>query len=263
MITKSPLNEKTLKEISKIKTIKIVFFLSFSGLNRKYEPGIDHDALRENFKMIKSFNFPLIHFWRPLISGINTDIESIRNMLSFVTNYADASVFIGLKLSPILNKLIYNDNIIKIPLNLLNTNGEWIDTEVIDNIYSEGKNNYSDYPLYRYTSCALSQVLKKPNYTATIYRKDICLPSNCPINQRNRCINSQRKPSDEKIKFLLNKLDKKKTMNYVLNNKELYLKGSLTQEEYCFLLHQLNYPIKIDLLVDLHMFLGDIHRENY
>jgi len=123
LITKAPLNDQILSRIRAIPNLKIVVFLSYSGLGPRLEPNFTDRRFRENFRAVKSHGFPIVHYWRPLIPD-NTSATQIRDMLSYVSTVADASVIVGLKLHPELNRVLALDGQLRIPDRLMNVHGE-------------------------------------------------------------------------------------------------------------------------------------------
>ena len=161
LITKAPLSDKVMRRIRSVDQLKVVFFLSYSGLGPRFEPGFSDEQLRRNFVLVRSHGFPLIHYWRPLLPENTTD-EAIREMLLFASANADASVFIGLKLHPELSRVITADGIVTLPERLQHEKGEWLQPEMVSKIYREARKVCPDFPLYRHASCALSQRSSTP-----------------------------------------------------------------------------------------------------
>jgi DNA repair photolyase len=259
LISKSLLTCETLDEIKRIKNNKIIFFISYSGLGEKYEPGFNEKRIKQSFEVIKSYNFPIIHFWRPLISRINTKRKSIRDILAFVSDVSDASVFTGMKLHPKLNLIMLEEHFIRIPKKIQKKSGEWLSMNIIQNIYKEAKNICPTYPLFRHTSCAIASVLGIPNHTATLYRPDICPISQCTKTQRNICQSAKVIPNRDRIADTLNRLGR--NINYEYRPNMLYFDDSIYQEEFAFILHQLNYPLKVKKLIQQNIYKGDIYKD--
>lgn len=257
LITKAPLNDKFLKRIKSLSNLRIVFFLSYSGLGTMFEPNFTDQQLRDNFQRVKTYNFPLVHYWRPLLLN-NTETPRIRDMLMFVSKVADASVIIGLKLHPELNRVLTEDGRISIPDNLINTHGEWLEEEAIERIYTEASRICPDYPVYRHTACALASVLSHPNHTATVYRKDICLPSHCPVNQRVICQKSQLIPDERQITHLLSKIGRNPSFQRLSDR--VIINDTVSQEEFSFLLHALNCPLEVHAIRFDNLYRGDIYK---
>jgi DNA repair photolyase len=258
LITKVPLNDDILTNLSKINGPQIVFFLSYSGLGTQFEPNFTDETFRHNFQLVKKYDFPLVHFWRPLLPQ-NTSLSQIRDMLNFVSSLADASVLIGLKIHPELSKVLIQGALISIPDEYMNSYGEWIETNTINTIYDEAKHICPDYPLYRHTSCALANVLSRPNHTATVFRKDICLPSHCPKLQRDICEHAKIIPNNEIISEALSKLGR--TEKFTRLPDKVVINAEITQEEFSFLLHELNCPIQVIAIRFENLYRGNIFIE--
>jgi len=256
LITKAPLNDQILSRIRAIPNLKILVFLSYSGLGPRFEPNFTDRRFRENFRVVKSHGFPIVHFWRPLMPN-NTSVTQIRDMLSYVSTVADASVIVGLKLHPELNRVLALDGRLRIPSRLMDVHGEWLEPEIIERIYSEASLLCPDYPLYHHTSCALARVLAQPNHTATIFRKDICPPSHCPKSQRAICEQSRGMPSVAEIVNALSALGRPAVFRSLPDRIEV--DDVVTQEEFSYLLHRLNYPLKVRAIRFENLYRGSIH----
>lgn len=255
LITKTPLKEEVLEKIQKLDRLKVLFYLSYSGLGKKFEPGFRDENFRANFIKVKQFGFPIIHYWRPLLPE-NTTKDAILRMLEFVSAVADASIICGLKLHPALNKIIQGSGVIRIPDNRLDKFGEWLETSALDEILSLAGSFCPDYPIYRHGSCALAYVLSHPNYTATIYQRDICLPSHCPTLQRGICASAQSIPQREAVENLLQSIGKDSSISYLEDC--IAIDDDFTQEEFIYALHVLNYPIKVQKLNYQNIYRGSI-----
>ena len=134
LVTKGPLTEQVLERIRGIGELKLLFFLSYSGLPRHFEPNFARETLQRNFELTKTYGFSTIHYWRPLLPD-NTTPQAIREMLSFSSSNADSVVFTGLKLHPKLTRSIMQGTAMSIPAELHDKTGEWLSHEVVDSIY--------------------------------------------------------------------------------------------------------------------------------
>ena len=256
LITKTPLRDNILERIKDVRGLRIIFFLSYSGLGRQYEPNFVDAGFRRNFQKVKEHEFSVVHYWRPLLPE-NTSVAQIREMLKFVSMYADASVIGGLKLHPELNSLINREGIIPIPENLLNSHGEWLESYAVKRIYSEALRICPDYPIYRHSACAIAKVLAQLNHTATIYREDICSPSHCPDSQRTICTNTKTRPEEAVIMKTLEKIGK--TASFEIHSTDIFINTVVTQEEFSYLLHNLNYPLRVKAIDFENLYRGSIH----
>lgn len=255
LITKTHLSDKNLKRIREAGSAKIIFFLSYSGLSSRYEPNFSREGFEHNFELVRDNGFPIVHYWRPLMAE-NTTIPAIQKMLSFSSSHADSAVFIGLKLHPKLTAALIEKGHLHIPSNLLERRGEWIDQETIDTIYREAKAICPDFPLYRHASCALDYILGKHNHTATIYRQDVCIPSHCPVHQRKICEAARRLPTKEEISNILSALNRDVDFQY--GDERIIINSEVTQEEFAYLLHNLNYPLEVHGVKMQSLYYGDI-----
>jgi DNA repair photolyase len=256
LITKAPLNKSILKIVHSFDKLRIIFLLSYSGLGKRFEPTFSDSGFRRNFELVKEHGFPLIHYWRPLMPD-NTGRDKIREMLSFVSPLADASVFVGLKVQPKLSQILVSGGIVTIPPHLMDTYGEWLDQEVIDRILAEADDICPDYPLYRHTACALAVVLNRPNHTATAFRPDICLSSHCPVSQRMICENAKVIPSAAQIRAALASIGK--TFQFTRLSNRVRVDGVVSQQEYAYLLHTLKCPLVLEAVKFDSVYKGSIY----
>lgn len=257
LVTKAPLSNRVLSRIRTIEGLRLVLFLSYSGLGKKFEPNFTDEQLRMNFLIAKKHDFPVVHYWRPLLPE-NTTRKAIGEMLSFVSSSADASVFIGLKIHPELTRIITRDGILSVPERRQNQTGEWLEAETIKKIYREARRICPEYPLYRHSACALASVLKASNHTATFYRRDVCPPSHCPMSQRQICESERRIPQKEEISGVLSVLGRDIAFERHLDH--VLIDGGVSQEEFAFLLHNLKCPLKVRRIKMQNLYRGDIYK---
>jgi DNA repair photolyase len=256
LITKAPLQPRTLEQIKSIPQNRVVFFLSYSGLDQKLEPNFTDAALRANFHLAKSHGFSVVHYWRPLLPE-NSTKEAVERMLSFVSNIADASVLIGMKLHPELTQVVTADGLLGIPPELYQRTGEWLPAETVSRIYSQATEICPAYPLYRHSSCALAFVLSRPDHTGTYHRKDICVPSHCPNSQRLVCSSNSACPSRAKISEVLSRINR--TLPFTCSDECIVIDGDVSQEEFAYLLHNLRFPIRPTSVKMQNLYHGSIY----
>jgi hypothetical protein len=256
LITKARLDGAGLNRIRAIRGPRIIFCLSYSGLGQDIEPNFTDDWFRSNFAIVRDFGFAILHFWRPLLPE-NTTAEAIESMLAFVSRFADASIFVGLKLHPELTRIVTQEGAISVPPEREKEIGEWLEPEAIARIDAIARQLCPDYPLYRHTSCGLAKTMACPNHTGTFYRHDICPPSHCPALQRTICDASRRTPTQEQIDAALARLDPKPA--YLLMQDKIVFTSTLTQEDYAYLVQTLAFPV-IGRSVELqNLYFGNIN----
>lgn len=255
--TKSQIPMKFIKKIKTSKYLKLIIFLSYSGLPKHLEPGIDFLSIRNNFKVLAKEGIPIVHFWRPLIPS-NTNDSQIREMLAFVSKYAKASVIIGLKYNPELRKLFNNHPELYIPDKNIPPYGDWLPPNIEERLLKIAKTQYPDYPIFKHTSCAVSYILQKPDYNATIYRDEVCKVSICPDLQRRICELAVIKPDIQQVSTLITHLGL--DLPFEFNSHKIIIRAEISQEDYIFLLHNLNYPIRAKLKFT-NVWRGSIFKE--
>jgi len=240
IVTKKIIPEDVLQYIQNLEHVKVVFFISYSGLPSHIEKGIKAQDSLNNFVNLKKHNIPAVHFWRPILE-INSGSGQIRDVLAFTSKYAIASVYIGLKLSKELNRIYKErDEYFHLPSNLDDYGEyfpEYAEIRILDIVQSE----FPVYPLYKHSSCAISLALGIPDYNATVYKDSICRESQCPSWKRAICENSKIIPEVSNVESLLRRIGSHCRATVTPNHVEIF--GELAQEEYVFLLHHLNYPI--------------------
>ena len=96
-------------ELLKNKGIKIIVYLSYSSLGKEYEPNINHENIKLNFKNLASRGIQIIHYYRPFVID-NSNAKQIESTLDFVKNYTNISVVAGLKIrSDFIDKIDFLD----------------------------------------------------------------------------------------------------------------------------------------------------------
>ncbi len=226
---------------------QVIVYLSYSGLDKSIEGGIDVDIIKENFKKLKSAGIKVIHYFRPIVPQ-NSSVSSIENIISYVSKYAMCSVVAGLKVEEAFQKKlsfwpeIMNDS------ESINSECVWPkeSRQTLRKIAQKYK-----YPLFEVNSCALAYVLNQTERYGFFGTKS-CINFNCcPTELRSRC--SEQKLNEElslstieaKLPVLLSKLGKKCTSiafdygkdSIVINNIKL------TTEETCYLSGELHVRV--------------------
>jgi DNA repair photolyase len=244
-ITKQLIPIETIVEFKQIQHIRPIFILSYSGLPASIEKGVDPKNNQENFKRLAEHNLPTIHYWRPLIPLNGTD-EKLNEILDFVVKYASSSIYIGLKYNPALKELYKNNEKLLFPDTYQNRNDEYILPQIEQRLIEIAAKKYPEYPLYKHTSCAISNLLNQPDYNATLYNKQVCLiDSKCPSKQRTICKSTVGIPNEERVQSLIDNLEA--PLGFQVNKNYVEIEGKVSQEDFSFLLHNLNFPVKANV----------------
>jgi hypothetical protein len=241
MVTKCHIPDDFIK-FAQESEIKILFYLSYSGLSKPIEPTTKIDDLKNNFIRLKEAGLPIVHYWRPFLPQ-NSSPEIINEIVKNVVPYADCSMVNGLKI---------NDGIIE------KIKPYWPEiekfkgiTEQIGSVWPRGVRNYiknlmsteyPNYPIYWTNSCAISHQLNRPDFNA-FFGSVYCENSNCPPKQRNLCKKSEI-PIESRQPELKLALDKLHLNNdYKITGNSVVVEGSLNHSQTVYLRQRLNYPI--------------------
>lgn len=164
------------------KEMKFIFLLSYSGLDKNIEVGIDKNAIRANFINLYERNKKIIHYWRPFLPE-NSTYKCLNEVYDFVKQYSSCSISIGLKVQPdYVENMMFWGELYQQKETAYNYESVWT-----KNAYKfiQDKKKY-DYPIFHTTSCALSYVLKQSDYNA-FCRTAFCDSNNCPNLQKIHC----------------------------------------------------------------------------
>ncbi|MET8822536.1 hypothetical protein [Streptomyces rochei] len=165
--------------------IRVIVYLSYSGLGPDVEHGIDHDALRANFPRLHERGIPLVHYWRPLTPA-NAAPATITRVLDWAARYAACSVAVGLKvkrgargqMTDLWPALAADD------LPVESADAVW--PRQTWDLLASLPDRYPRHPIFQTNSCALAYVLQRPD-SHRVHETPACAANHCPDNQRGRC----------------------------------------------------------------------------
>ena len=85
-ITKCGITEEFITKVEELKNKghKFVFFLSYSGLDKDIEIGIDKEKIKNNFIKLFKANLDIVHYWRPFIKE-NSSHDIVEKVYNFVS----------------------------------------------------------------------------------------------------------------------------------------------------------------------------------
>ena len=199
IITKCKITKNVIDRIKKLKNEKgneVVFYISYSGLSKYYEPNISEENILYNFRLLKENNIKTIHYFRPLLPE-NSSTEKIEKMLNTVNEFTDISVISGLNLIPtFVDKIDFWNDIQSKKEQALKSSCVYPNSayEYFNNGYSHSQK------IFQTNTCALNTKLNKPSH---YYGSEECLNRNhCSDEQRNICkINFEKLNRDFEIKL--------------------------------------------------------------
>ncbi len=239
VVTKKHVPEGVIQWATQLRSVRLILCVSYSGLDATVEKGVVSWEAQDNFRRLREAGRPAIHFWRPLTheSGAASVIERV---LDVVGSTAEASVYIGLKTSPGMMQ-VYRENGRLIPSGVEVPAGDYIPPGVEERLRELAGRRYPGYPLYKHTSCAVSLVLGVPDYNATVFRP-VCAESACPSWKRAVCERARRRPTAAEVRETLGAL--RRDIQFEIVDGAVELEGTVSQEEYSFLLHALGVPVR-------------------
>lgn len=247
--TKSEIPADFLKELKNRNFTRedLIFYVSYSGLNKEIEPKTNVEDLRQSFINVKEYDFPAIHYWRPFLPD-NSSEEKIDEILNFVSQYADCSICSGLKINDGILK-----NIAPFWPELLEQNLDYAKIASIwpkgikQYIFDHGKEQYPDYPIFAINACALSFVKETSQFMGMQEHPD-CLIANCPEEQRLMCQNSanHRELDLKAVKQALLEIGKKDNYELSIKGDAILVRGNLTHAQMIYLRRKFHAPFILE-----------------
>jgi len=255
-VTKKRIPEDFLDMAGGLRHPRPVFFISHSGLPKTIERGVNPRENQDNLRNLSERGMCVVHYWRPLTTKNGTD-QALTEVLDLVAPYANASVYIGLKVTPALSDVYNRNPDLRLPQEQQGRYGDYIPEGVEERLRMLAAAKHPDYPLFKHASCATSYVLRMPDYTATLYRDPICKGSNCPVRQRAICEGASSTPTRGRVQKLLAAVGK--SSEFTITKDAVEIDAEVSQEDYAYLLHNLNYPIKASVIRTRNLW-GSIYR---
>lgn len=232
IITKLLVGEKYYKSLSNLK-YPTFLFRTFSGMVQRIEPTstLKHleRIIAENEALKQFPNLHIVHYWRPIIPGINSDEYLLKEIFEYITKSFSCSVVSGIRVTPNLYKKLTD-----LGADLSGWNGDSNHKYLADDVYNtilELRNKYAlDYPIFRNTSCAISALLGKPDYNLNFYKARFC--HNCTNNK----ICATHIPRQMADVF--------DNMKYTFDGSTLTVMTPISQEQISYIKHQYGCFIK-------------------
>lgn len=187
LITKCPIPDDAVAALARARQagLRLIVYVSYSGLGREIERGIRHEDLRTNFPRLAQAGVPVVHYWRPAFpeSAVPQIMEAV---LDWVARYARCTVAAGLKVEPAaLRRLARWWPELATTAGV--TDAEGVYPRPFWEFIHRTWQRHPAYPLFHANSCALAYVLGQPDRFG-VFGDNVCRPrSNCPDAQRRRC----------------------------------------------------------------------------
>ena len=260
LISKGYINEEQCEKLRSLKGLKIICLYTLSGLSEILENRIESKQIETIKRLSKIENLTLLHYYRPLIEGINSDVETIKRICNIAVKYFKGSIVAGIRINTHLKK-VFDDLNIKVLYEKYDTEHKVILNDTYNLIVKTFKDIDANYPCFKKTSCGIAYVCNMADYNGHSGRIDYCSPS-CP--SYNICFSSgsigfcsSNCPNfincEKSSKIMVTNDDVLKLLKIVGKDSEfeikervIYIKGEFTQEEITFLRHNLHRNVKVD-----------------
>lgn len=216
----------------------VFFITSYSHLRYPIEKSNSENQLTslralENRERVRS-----LHYWRPVIRGLNDSPESLARVLENVVGGCDGSIISGLRITPgILERMTaYGADLRDWEGDL---NHKHLPEDIQERIFEFRDQNFPGYPLYRHTSCGVSHLKGVSDYGFNFLKgSPHCVSSS---GCSNAC-SLRTVPSESEVVSYLDKLGLERS--FFIREDSLYIEGDITQEEKSSLTHSLKYPVR-------------------
>lgn len=235
IISKLPLTKRDLGDLEALNE-PVFFVTSYSHLRFPIERSNSENQLVSLRTLQKRDNVKSLHYWRPLIKGLNDEYSSIERVLESVASSCDGSILSGLRLTSKIAK-----RMIQYGADLSGWDGDlnhkYLPIEIQQKVIKKRDELFPDYPLFRHTSCALSTMIGESDYGFNYLKGK----SHCMEDCYNSC-SLGHPPLESEVKKYFNQAGI--NGRYSINKESIQVKGELTQEERSFLSNALRFPIK-------------------
>ena len=240
LITKGYLSDEDIKILSKV-NLNMYIFYTLSGLSETMENRNLSTQIYTIEKLSTCKNIKLIHYWRPVIEGINSDDKTIESVAILATKYFKASIISGIRVNSHIKDMFAKENI---PM-LISPNAEHkvILDKTFRKIYDKCKELDPGYRIFKKTSCCISYFENDVDYNGYALSKKFCSEA-CP-NYQN-CSHAKY-PSKRDIGKLLHNFGIKS--KYSIEKDTLHIHTTLSQEDCSAIRHNLKIKVIPDKLI--------------
>lgn len=239
IISKLSYTREEVKYLEKL-DINLYHFTSYSGLGYPIEK-IKPLVQEENIKLLSGTNIKSIHYWRPIIEGINDRYEKLEKILDFVANKCDASVVSGIRLP---RKVLENFKRLNINLKF---NEHYVEhkklkEETKRNILEISQIKYPDYPIFFHTSCVLSYFENKPDYQVNYLREGL----HCNPFCKNKESCTKYLPSNDFVRKEISKFTEQ--YKIIWKEKRVLVPKTLSLEDISHLMYRVRLKVERKLM---------------
>jgi DNA repair photolyase len=176
--------------LKSLKHVRPIIFVSLALLPRNIEP-VPVQPRIENLKKLKVAGIPSVLYFRPIVPGWNDSSETIQELLSLGETYCAAICIGGLRVSPEIESALTEAGV-PIPSNTPSGfHSKSIEHTIETRIFEIYDRLGLRVPLFKHTSCAVSEIMKWPNYNTLYLDAERNCTKTCPQSQQHRCNNDR------------------------------------------------------------------------
>jgi DNA repair photolyase len=187
LITKCRIPGDVIEAVTAVREsgLRVIVYLSYSGLDAAVEAGIRHEQLTANFPLLASAGIPVVHYWRPAFPSSATT-ETMTRVLDLAARYAACTMAAGLKVEAgALGRLSRHWPALAVTPGV--TEAECVYPAAFWEFIHRAGDLHPGYPVFHANSCALAYVLGEADRFG-VHGSHVCTARNrCPGLQRDRC----------------------------------------------------------------------------
>ncbi|MFE3758851.1 radical SAM protein [Nocardia tengchongensis] len=222
--------------LNSFKNIRLTILVTNSGIDHKAIEPVDSNiaakSLRTAFENAERYR--VIHYWRPIVPGLNDSDEHLRRGLE-LTNHAHATVFTGLFYKAQIQEYF---KVHGLPEPYDEGPRRKILPETLEErILTAARTFGTGSPLFRKTSCAVTYAHEVADYNGHFGIRELC--DICPVAQLKRCEDAWRRPNDQEVDEFARRLGGELVE---INNRSIVVSGLSEQPRY-LMQHSLGYQV--------------------
>lgn len=244
IISKLPLGK--LKDYDALVNNNVYLFRTISGLPLQIEPYCTKEnlnsILKENTFLRKETDIKLLHYWRPIIRGLNTDKKILVDLLNKIIPNFDASVISGIRLTNRLRKHMealgadfsdWNSDI----------NHKFLPRDILHRMFDIRDKLSKAYPLFTKTSCGISFLAREADYNLHHTKeKNLFVCKQC--KNYKLCLDSLKIPNEKILNECFSKIGKK--FDYRIVEKSVHVITPINQSEISYIKNTTHYNVEAE-----------------
>ncbi len=158
--------------------LNLMVFFTYGGLPPSFEP-------KRNINMMDEFCAKVpknsrYHYLRPIIEGVNDDIDIINSIIEYASKRFRATVLTGLRIIPSVVEKLANKAAYVLREQDYDNVHKFLPDGLMENVWAIRGSKAKEYPVFRHTSCAIALHTGKPEPLGYVKRKGHC-DTSCPM----------------------------------------------------------------------------------